>query len=252
MTDDLSGFQTIVSGLTPLGLEAATHSPISFALAKSEHEIAALLVAHAADPALACAISTLVAQRMALLHDIAARLAAVEDVGLRLIGERDAEQMIALFLEAATRIMKADHLAVCLLDAKSHKTCHLTAHGFDPSFLAPHAVVRERLPGSLLNAANAMFVGKDIPWRKEFLDLTRTYYGSSIFTVDYAKPESARQSINGWVEGQTRKRITNIIQPGSLNAESKIVLVNAIYFKGQWDKPFKKQLLLKIRIRILR
>ena len=76
--------------------------------------------------------------------------------------------------------------------------------------------------GYELNAANAMFVGKDIPWRKEFLDLTRTHYGSSIFTVDYGKPEAARQSINAWVEGQTRKRIANILSPGSLNADQLV------------------------------
>ena len=158
MSDDLSGFQTVLSGLTPLGLEAAAHSPITFALSETEQDIAALLAAQSADPALAAAISALVAERIAGLQDIAARLATVEDLGLRLIGERDAEQMIALFLAAATRIMQADHLAVCLLDAKSHTTCHLVAHGFDPAFLAPHSVARERLPGSLLNAANAMLM----------------------------------------------------------------------------------------------
>ena len=158
MSDDLSGFQTILSGLTPLGLAAASHSPISYALTEAEQEIGALLAEHQADPALAAAVSKLVAKRMAGLHNVAARLANAEDVGLRLIGERDPEQMIALFLAAATRIMKADHLAVCLLDAKSHTTCHLIAHGFDPRFLAPHAVSRQQLPGSLLNAGNAMIM----------------------------------------------------------------------------------------------
>ncbi|WP_426211618.1 bifunctional diguanylate cyclase/phosphodiesterase [Massilia sp. TWP1-3-3] len=158
MSDDLSGFQTILCGLTPLGLEAAAHSPISYALGAAEHDIGALLVAQTVAPALAGAIRALVAERMAGLRDIAARLATVEDLGLRLIGERDSEQMIARFLESATRIMKADHLAVCLLDAKSHQTCHLSAHGFDPEILAPHANTRERLPGSLLNAANAVLM----------------------------------------------------------------------------------------------
>ena len=95
--------------------------------------------------------------------------------------------------------------------------------------------------GYELNAANAMFVGKDIPWRKEFLELTRTHYGSSIFTTNFQQqPDTARRSINGWVEGQTRQRIRNLIPAGAVNAETKIVLVNAIYFKGQWAKPFSK------------
>lgn len=96
--------------------------------------------------------------------------------------------------------------------------------------------------GYELNAANAMFVGSDLSWRKDFLDLTRKHYGSSIFSVDYLKqPESARQSINAWVEGQTRKRIANLIPKDGVKSASKIVLVNAIYFKGEWDKPFNKR-----------
>ena len=96
--------------------------------------------------------------------------------------------------------------------------------------------------GYELNAANAMFVGKDIPWRKDYLDLTRRYYGSSIFTVNFrAQPESARQSINSWVEGQTRKRIPNLIPANGIKADTGVVLVNALYFKGEWDAPFKKQ-----------
>ena len=122
------------------------------------------------------------------------------------------------------------------------KTLHLNGDLATHRGVAAIARQMKQQRGYELNAANAMFVGKDVPWRKDFLDLTRLHYGSSIFTVDYARPESARQSINAWVEGQTRKRIPNIIPSGSLNADSKIVLVNAIYFKGQWDQPFKKQL----------
>ncbi len=160
MTDDLLGFQAMLSGATPLGLEASGHSPISLALSAAEHDITALL---AAGPPDAGDLSALIRQCMARLHDIAARLSAVEDVGLRLIGERDSEQMIAVFLEAAVRILRADHLAVCLLDTRTHTTCHLIAHGFEPDVLAPHAAERERLPGSLLNEAHARLIHSGDP-----------------------------------------------------------------------------------------
>jgi serpin B len=87
-----------------------------------------------------------------------------------------------------------------------------------------------------------LFVRPDVPWRKEFIDVTRKHCGSSIFSVDFAgKPEAARRSINAWVEGQTKKRIAELLPSNCLSAESTMVLVNAVYFKGQWDKPFKKR-----------
>ena len=150
MSDDLSGCQTVPSGTAPLGVEAAGHSPMSLALSAAQRDLATLVDRQGAGLA-AAEMAALVNASMARLHDIASRLSAVENVGLRLIGERDAEKMIAVFLEAATRIMRADHLAVCLLDAKSHTTCHLIAHGFDPLLLGPHATSPTLLPGSLLN-----------------------------------------------------------------------------------------------------
>ena len=158
MSDVVPGFQATLSRIQPPRLDTAGPSPISLGLYALQNDIVALLAEQSADAALGGQLATLVSARMARLHDVAGRLAAVENIGLRLIGERDAGQMIALFLEAATRIMKADHLAVCLLDAKSHTTCHLIAHGFDPDFLAPHATARARLPGSLLNEAHAVLV----------------------------------------------------------------------------------------------
>jgi serpin B len=100
--------------------------------------------------------------------------------------------------------------------------------------------------GCELNAANAMFVAKDIPWRKEFLDITRRHYESQIFTADFlGQPDGARTSINGWVGKQTRNRIRDLIPQGSVQSDSKIVLVNAIYFKGLWNSPFSKNQTMK-------
>jgi serpin B len=122
------------------------------------------------------------------------------------------------------------------------KTLHLPNADLTRAGMAALLQKTKQPRGCELNAANAMFVAKDIPWRKDFLDLTRQSYGSSIFAVDFrARPDVARQSINTWVEGQTRKHIANLIPTGAIDSESTIVLVNAVYFKGQWDKPFKKR-----------
>lgn len=92
-----------------------------------------------------------------------------------------------------------------------------------------------------LNIANAMFAGTGIPWRWKFLALNRRYYDSALFKVDFRRqPETARRKINSWVEGQTHRRIRNLLSQGSISQDTSIVLVNAVYFKGRWAKPFKK------------
>src|SRR5262249_55472845 len=52
--------------------------------------------------------------------------------------------------------------------------------------------------------------------------------------------EAARSEINDWVEQKTRDKIQNILPPGSLNGATRLVLANAIYFKGVWAKPYAK------------
>jgi serpin B len=60
--------------------------------------------------------------------------------------------------------------------------------------------------------------------------------------VDYKDPEMARRKINLWVEENTQKMITEVIPPGFLDALTSLVLVNAIYFKGNWKCQFDRSL----------
>lgn len=58
--------------------------------------------------------------------------------------------------------------------------------------------------------------------------------------MDFVKSEESRKAINDWVEDQTKSKIKDLIASGSINALTKLVLVNAIYFKGDWDIKFDK------------
>ena len=94
-----------------------------------------------------------------------------------------------------------------------------------------------------LTTANSLWPQRGFPLLEEYLSLVRKHYGVSITPVDYAKArEKARQMINAWVEAKTKKKIKNLLQPGVLDALTRLVLVNAIYFKGRWANPFKKSL----------
>jgi serpin B len=59
--------------------------------------------------------------------------------------------------------------------------------------------------------------------------------------MDFGQPEQSRTEINQWVEEQTNKKIQDLIAPGSISALTELVLVNAIYFKGDWHVKFDKE-----------
>jgi serpin B len=93
-----------------------------------------------------------------------------------------------------------------------------------------------------LDVANSLWPQKDYGFLEEYLSLLKEYYGVSITPVDYAKAaEAARKMINAWVEEKTREKIKDIIQPGVLNALTRLTLVNAIYFKGNWMNQFEEE-----------
>ncbi len=95
--------------------------------------------------------------------------------------------------------------------------------------------------GVELSIANALWPHQDYPFRKDFLDVIATNYRSSGQGLDYGNPEAARGIINGWVEKQTRDKIKDLIPAGAIDSLTRMVLTNAIYFKGNWASAFKEK-----------
>ncbi|MCK4546671.1 MAG: serpin family protein [Candidatus Eisenbacteria sp.] len=90
-----------------------------------------------------------------------------------------------------------------------------------------------------LLVANSLWPQVDYPFREEYLALARQHYGAPVTPVDYSgATEEARKTINHWVEGKTRDRIRDLIRRGDLDPATMLVLVNAIYFKGDWAHQF--------------
>ena len=94
--------------------------------------------------------------------------------------------------------------------------------------------------GYQLSMANRLWGQKTYPFHPEYLELTRERYGAPLSQLDFARGEQARQTINEWVSEQTNGRIKDLIPPGLLNAMTRLVLTNAIYFKGAWQDEFSK------------
>jgi len=97
--------------------------------------------------------------------------------------------------------------------------------------------------GIEIRTANRLWGQKGDEFLPAYLKVTRELYGAELGLVDFVgEAEAARQAINTWVESQTNQKIQNLIPPGVLNALTRLVLTNAIYFKGDWASPFPERL----------
>lgn len=95
--------------------------------------------------------------------------------------------------------------------------------------------------GYQLRLADALWAQQGEPFLPAFLDLTKADYAAGFRPVDFAKaPEKARLTINQWVEQQTEDKIKDLLQPGVVTPDTRLVLTNAIYFKANWNTQFKK------------
>lgn len=93
-----------------------------------------------------------------------------------------------------------------------------------------------------LSVANALWAQKDYIFLDSFLKITKERYGAEINRVDFAtQTESARKTINDWVSQKTNEKIKDLIASGMLTTETRLVLVNAIYFLGNWQSQFDEK-----------
>jgi len=96
--------------------------------------------------------------------------------------------------------------------------------------------------GYRLSVANALWAQQGYSFLPEFVELTKTDYGAGVHDVDFVgATEAARQTINTWVEKQTEDKIKDLLPRGVIGSDTRLVLTNAIYFKGNWQTQFKKE-----------
>ena len=93
-----------------------------------------------------------------------------------------------------------------------------------------------------LESANKIFIDNHYNLRPEFAEKAKTYFESQPALYDFVTDyDNSRQKINEWVEAKTNNKIQELLPQGSVNANTKMILVNAIYFKGDWLYQFDKQ-----------
>jgi serpin B len=91
-----------------------------------------------------------------------------------------------------------------------------------------------------LATANSLWCQKDYHFADVFLNLVHKFYHAEAREVDFkhSAPAAAKE-INGWVKRQTNRKIKDAVEPGQFTDQTRLVLCNAIYFKGKWQHQFK-------------
>ncbi|XP_026328458.1 antichymotrypsin-2-like isoform X2 [Hyposmocoma kahamanoa] len=97
------------------------------------------------------------------------------------------------------------------------------------------------IKGIELKTASKIYVPKGFELNPEFSAITRDVFKSEVKNVDFTKNTETAKEINTWVEDQTNNRIKDLVKAELLDSYTRLVLVNAIYFKGKWDSPFNKK-----------
>jgi serine protease inhibitor len=137
---------------------------------------------------------------------------------------------------AGARGNTAKQISNVLHFSLEQKSLHQTFHHLEAQLNA----VKEK-ENIEFNVANGLWAQKDYRFLEEFFHLVTRNYNAELSYADFKMAyEAARQEINAWVEQRTNRRIKDLIKPGMLDSLTRLVLVNAIYFKGMWAIQFEK------------
>ncbi|XP_029004239.1 serpin peptidase inhibitor, clade B (ovalbumin), member 1, like 3 isoform X2 [Betta splendens] len=118
------------------------------------------------------------------------------------------------------------------------KDCHDEVHTSFAQLLSE--LNRAGAPYSL-SVANRLYGEKSYQFVQDFLAKTKKCYSAELEAVDFkSNYEAARLNINSWVEKNTQGKIKDLLGNGVLDSLTRLVLVNAIYFKGNWNKKFQE------------
>uniref|UniRef100_A0A8C3T9M7 Serpin B6 n=1 Tax=Chelydra serpentina TaxID=8475 RepID=A0A8C3T9M7_CHESE len=108
-------------------------------------------------------------------------------------------------------------------------------------------------PGTnyLLRIANRLYGEKTFTFLATFIDSCQKFYHAKLEQLDFSRAaEDSRKHINFWVEEKTEGKIQNLLAQGVVDSMTKLVLVNAIYFKGNWATQFNKDCTVERQFKI--
>lgn len=110
-----------------------------------------------------------------------------------------------------------------------------------PNFAAIYNEINRGNKAYELRTGNALWAQYDYKFLEDYTSRVEQYYGGKVANLDFKQEtEKSRQTINSFIEEQTNNKIKDLIPPGILDPMTRLVLTNAIYFKGTWEWEFDK------------
>ncbi|XP_069624168.1 serpin I2 [Ranitomeya imitator] len=100
------------------------------------------------------------------------------------------------------------------------------------------AVISEENKEFTFNLANALYLQEGFHVKEQYLHSNRDFFKSEIKLVNFQDLKASAEIISAWVETQTNGKIRNMVSSGDIGPLTRLILVNAIYFKGEWEHKF--------------
>ncbi|KAK3863631.1 hypothetical protein Pcinc_030622 [Petrolisthes cinctipes] len=116
----------------------------------------------------------------------------------------------------------------------------VTPHDLHHAFHDLLTDMKRESPDFELRTANLAYISDKLSVSNDYLTLLHEQYLSLSKTVDFSSSDVVLREINSLVEQETNSRIKDLIPPGVVNSKTRMVLVNAVYFKGLWESQFKE------------
>jgi serpin B len=130
-------------------------------------------------------------------------------------------------------------------EAQMSAVLHLSPLRGSPLEEARRKLLMAGLGGSrdcVLRVANRIWLQSGYPLEPAFREITAKGYGAEAESLDFARAaEASRKKINRWIEEKTNGRIVDLLPSGLIDSITRLVLTNAIYFKGTWARQFDKK-----------
>ncbi|KAL3276848.1 hypothetical protein HHI36_012211 [Cryptolaemus montrouzieri] len=90
-----------------------------------------------------------------------------------------------------------------------------------------------------MTSANKIYLGENFKIESDFLKTATEDFDAGVQNIDFKNTKDAVNEINSWVGNKTHNKIQNLLSEDKLDDDTRMVLVNAFYFKGEWQHPFK-------------
>ncbi len=172
--------------------------------------------------------------------------AASNDFGFRLLGELGEAPGNVFYSPASISMalgMVYNGAAGTTKDgmAKTLGIDKLTLDNFNAGNAAILQMMEKSDPKVTTNIANGIWVQNDFPLLPDFITRNKTAFQAEVTNMDLTTPAAAGP-INSWIAKNTNDKIKDLLKPDDFNADTRMILANAVYFKGKWTIPFEKGL----------